>query len=110
MSLGTNDLAAKPADYKRALIEAIVTRVRAAGSAPAWLLPPRMPLADRGGLRAILRSELARLAVPAFDAEALDLPRGPDGIHPTPEGQAIVARNVAAALEPIVRSLERPAA
>src|SRR5262249_49529645 len=85
VSLGTNDLAAKPADSKRPLIEAIVTRMRTAGSAPAWLLPPRMPLPDRGGLRAILAPELARLAVPAFDAEPPDLPRW-DGIHPTPAG------------------------
>ena len=86
VSLGTNDLAAQPADYKRPLIEAIVLQIRAAGSAIAWLLPPRMPLPDRGGLRAILVAELARLAVPAFDAEPPDLPRGSDGIHPTPAG------------------------
>lgn len=86
VSLGTNDLGAKPADYKRALIEALVTRIRAAGSAAAWILPPSMPIPDRGGLRAILAGELARLHVPAFDSEALPLPRAGDGIHLTPAG------------------------
>jgi lysophospholipase L1-like esterase len=86
VSLGTNDLATKPADYKRPLVAAIVARIRAAGSAVAWFLPPRMPFADRGGLRALLAAELARLAVPAFPSDALELPRGPDGIHPTPAG------------------------
>jgi len=86
VSLGTNDLAANPAGYKRPLIEAIVMQIRAAGSAAAWLLPPRMPLPDRGGVRALLAAELARLAVPMHEAEPPDLPRGPDGIHPTPAG------------------------
>lgn len=95
VSLGTNDLAAKPADHKRPIIEAITARIRAAGSAVVWILPPRMPLPDRGGLRALLALELARLAVPAFDSESLDLPRGPDGIHPTPAGFAQWAAHIA---------------
>lgn len=86
VSLGTNDLATKPADYKRALIRSIIEQIRGAGSSAVWILPPGMPIPDRGGLRAILRDELARLSVPAFDSEALELPRGPDGIHPTPKG------------------------
>jgi lysophospholipase L1-like esterase len=86
VSLGTNDLAAKPADYKRAWIGALVTRIRAAGSDVAWILPPSMPIADRGGTRAILAEELARLAVPAFDSQQLTIPRASDGIHPTPAG------------------------
>lgn len=87
VSLGTNDLAAKPAEYKAPLIAAIVTRIRAAGSSVAWILPPTMPtVPDRGGLRGILAAELARLAVPAFDSTALTLPRAPDKIHPTPAG------------------------
>jgi lysophospholipase L1-like esterase len=87
VSLGTNDLAAKPAEYKAPLIAAIITRIRAAGSSVAWILPPTMPaVPDRGGLRGILAAELARLAVPAFDSTALTLPRAPDKIHPTPAG------------------------
>lgn len=86
VSLGTNDLAAKPAEHKRPLIAALVGRIRAAGSDVAWILPPAMPITDRGGTRAILAAELARLAVPAFDSEKLSLPRASDGIHPTPAG------------------------
>ena len=96
VSLGTNDLATKPAAYKRALVDKIVARIRAAGSSVGWILPPSMPLQDRGGLRAILKDELARLVVPAFDSEALDLPRGTDGVHPTPTGYDQWAASIAA--------------
>lgn len=96
VSLGTNDLAAKPAEHKRAHILALVGRIRAAGSDVAWILPPSMPLADRGGTRAILAEELARLSVPAFDSQKLTLPRASDGIHLTPAGYDMWAAHVVA--------------
>jgi lysophospholipase L1-like esterase len=95
VSLGTNDLAAKPADHKRPLIATLVARVRASGSGIAWVLPPSVPITDRGGIRAILAEELAQLAVPAFDSEKLTLPRAPDGIHLTPAGYDTWAGHIA---------------
>lgn len=119
VSIGANDaLRGQPVENVEANLRAIVRKARASGArvlvtgqkipinyGPAYArafeaLYPRVAKEEGAEFLPFLLEGVAM--VPSLNQA--------DGIHPTPEGQAIVAGNVAAALEPIVRGLVRPAA
>lgn len=85
ISLGTNDMRAGDPEPRRADVRTLIERIRGAGAEPAWIAPPTMPFADPG-IRAMLAGELAAAGVRLYPSEQLQIPRGPDKIHPTPAG------------------------
>lgn len=84
VSLGTNDsrtnwTAEEHAEHARKLLQMIVN----AGAQAVWVLPPSLPFADGDrGFSAMIRA----LGVPVFESSKLDIPRGPDNLHPTTRG------------------------
>jgi len=119
VSIGANDgLRAQPVENIEANLRAIVRKAKAAG-ARVLVTGQKIPTnygPDYTRAFEALYPKIAKEEGAAFLPFLLEgvamVPslNQADGIHPTPEGQAIVAENVAAALEPIVRALERPAA
>ncbi len=85
ISLGTNDEASAPgaADRERPALEQLVHRLESSGAALVWIGPPSLPLPRQGV------SDMIRAALPYYyPSEQLDIPRGPDGLHPTAAGYA----------------------
>jgi lysophospholipase L1-like esterase len=84
VSLGTNDSrtvwsATEHAAHAKQLLEMIVK----AGANVVWILPPSLPFSDGDrGFSEVIRS----LGVPVFESDKLDIPRGPDNLHPTTRG------------------------
>ena len=103
VSLGTNDSYMQPspgedigvrqAPYLEQLLE---TLEAARPRAIVWLSPPTLPAAavSLGPVMRLIESEHAvrfpeiKPRVAFFPSQSLVLPRGPDGIHPTPRGYA----------------------
>ena len=118
LETGANDmLRGQDADATRANVDAILARAR------RQVLPPRLVLL---GMRATpnlgdayvrrfaaIYPDLARmhgaLLVPFVLEGVAGIPRlnQPDGVHPTAEGQRIIAETVWRALEPILRATAR---
>jgi len=115
LETGANDmLRGTDLDSTRANLQAIVTRVRAARPEAAIVLAGMMAPPNLGRAYA----ERFRDLYPSLAADN-DLPlvpfllegvggvsrlNQPDGVHPTAEGQRLVARNVWAVLEPVLRT------
>lgn len=114
VALGANDgLRGLPVDALAANLEAIVTRVRAAGARvllAGMRLPPNYGAEYTGAFAAVFPAVARRTGVPlmpfllegvAGDARL----NQPDGIHPTAEGQRIIADRLWPYLRPL---LDRP--
>lgn len=81
--LGTNDLkAVDPALAAEA--RGLVEQARTVAPEVVWVAPPTMPFPDGPGVRAAI----AKAGADVFPSEALSIPRGPDGVHPTAVGYA----------------------
>jgi lysophospholipase L1-like esterase len=100
ISLGTNDEAVPSDEWRAAFAakaQALVADLMARGPrAVVWIIPPDMPFAAES-IQQITDGIMASGAV-TFDSRGLDIPRGPDNIHPTIEGTAGWAAAVWSAL------------
>jgi lysophospholipase L1-like esterase len=83
VSLGTNDMLLGAPLAEEPALRALVGRIQASGARQLWLMPPSMPFPDAG-----VRDMLERAGMDLFPSDALDIPRGPDQIHPTAMGYA----------------------
>jgi lysophospholipase L1-like esterase len=83
VSLGTNDMLLPFPSSEQADLDALVAQLRATSATLVWIGPPTEPFPDRG-----IRAMLARISVPLFRSDVLNLARGPDKIHPTAAGYA----------------------
>lgn len=89
VSLGTNDEYMQGADVvsrQRGALDRLRAMITASTADLVWIGPPTLPKASSNGIVGMLRD-----AIPSadyFPSEALTLPRGPDGIHPTARGYA----------------------
>ena len=85
VSLGTNDEKTAPgaAAREQPAFEELLDKLLAAGTEVVWIGPPSLPFPRQGV------SDMIRQGVPYyFRSEELDIPRGPDGLHPTASGYA----------------------
>ncbi len=84
ISLGTNDAAAN-ADWQAKFAgraKGLVDRLRAKGVRDIlWIIPPLMPF-DLG----VIAQGITDSGAGVFDSRPIDVPRGPDAIHPTIAG------------------------
>jgi acyl-CoA thioesterase-1 len=118
VELGANDgLRGQPLEAIEANLRAILERSRSAGAQvvlAGMKIPPNYGREYASGFEAIFR-ELAREQDVALIPFLLDGVAArpelnlPDGIHPNAEGQRIVARSVADALEPVLDAVSREA-
>lgn len=83
VSLGTNDMLMLDPRIETGQLRALVARIKASGARQLWLMPPTMPFDDHG-----VRAMLEEAGMDLFPSDALDIPRGPDLIHPTAMGYA----------------------
>lgn len=85
VSLGTNDEATAPGavERERPAFETLLGKLTATGADVVWIGPPELPFPRQGV------SDMIRSAVPYyFRSEQLDIPRGPDNLHPNAAGYA----------------------
>ena len=85
VSLGTNDEKLGPgaADRQAPYFDALLEKLLATGADLVWIGPPELPF-PRAGV-----SDMIRQKVPYyFASETLDIPRGPDSLHPNAAGYA----------------------
>jgi len=101
VSLGTNDSVSKAAgvvERTRVALDRLLTLLtgwkRADGATGpenvVWIGPPKLPVNLNPEIAKMLQ-DAAGLVAPRFSyyhSERLDLPRGPDGLHPTARGYA----------------------
>lgn len=89
--LGTNDEALKKygttdvLTKQRPAIDTLVQKIRASGAELVWICPPTNSFMDRP-LRDYLKSVAGSRRW--FQSENYDIPRQPDGLHPTVKGYA----------------------
>lgn len=80
VTLGSNELFLKNFDKRKPYVEKLVEKI---GSIPfVWIGPPNWK--EDVGFNAMMERTLPRGTY--FDSNGLDLPRGKDHIHPTPNG------------------------
>ncbi|HEX9620190.1 MAG TPA: SGNH/GDSL hydrolase family protein [Polyangiaceae bacterium] len=86
-SLGTNDeyLSLDSARGELPALDALIEIVRAGGAELGWIGPPRLPKPGNG-ISAVIQSKLPQNRY--FHSERFDIPRAPDGLHPTVLGYA----------------------
>ncbi len=117
LELGANDmLRGQDIPAMRANLQEIIHRTRSAHPEAALVIAGMQAAPNLGERYAVAFAEVFLDLAEANDAELipflLDGVAGipelnqPDGNHPTAEGQAIVAANVWAVLEPVLRGLE----
>lgn len=87
VSLGTNDeyMTGDAVKRQAPFLEQLLQRLGASGVEVGWIGPPKLPR-PTNGITPLLQSR-----VPAshyFHSEALQIPRGPDQLHPTLKGYA----------------------
>lgn len=82
VSLGTNDVALGPERQADDLDE-LLTTLTAEGATVVWIGPPELPF-EADAMLSLLRRE----APYYFESEDYDIPRAPDGLHPTAAGYA----------------------
>ncbi len=113
VALGANDgLRGQPLEAIEANLAAIVAKARAAGARvllAGMLMPPNYGGAYASGFAAIYPRLARQLELPLVPFLLEGVAGHPelnqaDGIHPTAEGQRIVARNVVPHLAPLVTS------
>lgn len=90
VSLGTND-AYMQGDWvvgrQQAALQALLAKIKASGAEAVWIGPPTLPLKTSNGIVPMLKATIPSSHYFPSDT-ALQLPRGPDGIHPTVAGYA----------------------
>lgn len=89
VALGTNDAYSNQGDRELAAMRQVAAAIRSAGADLIRIGPPALPAKQLGA--ALDRHYLDALAVEAphyFASDELELPRGPDGLHPTTLGFA----------------------
>lgn len=90
VSLGTNDAymlgGASVAEQQRLKLRDLVAMIKAAGADYVWIGPPTLPAAKSPEVLGMIRSEVPSSRY--YHSERLNLPRGPDGLHPTIKGYA----------------------
>jgi len=85
VALGTNDeaLGEGAADRQELYLEELLEKLYATGADVVWIGPPSLPFVRHGV------SDLIRDKSPFyFESESLDIPRGPDRLHPSAAGYA----------------------
>jgi hypothetical protein len=88
ISLGTNDEYLTGSDAvsrQREKTRLLIARIKTAGSDYVWIGPPTLPK-PTNGIVAMLRDEIPSSHY--YPSDALTIPRGGDGIHPTARGYA----------------------
>lgn len=85
VSLGTNDedLGAGAATRQAPYLEKLLDKLAASGADVVWIGPPTLPF-PRQGVADMIRKDVPYY----FESEWLDIPRGPDDLHPTAAGYA----------------------
>lgn len=91
VSLGANDFGRNDQANVFASINALVTKVRAAGARILWIEPLTMPFPDKLG---VVPAWKASVGEDYYPGSQLDIPRAGDKIHPTPAGYATFAEKV----------------
>lgn len=93
VSLGTNDAYGFTAQQVMAPTMALVQLLRATGAEVVWIGAPLLP--ERASGQPLSTATLAMIETKAddegayfFDSDPLQIPRGPDGLHPTVGGYA----------------------
>jgi len=89
VSLGTNDAMLPNTKEFEQGVDQLLASAKRAGVKVLWILPPTMP--ERVALQDAVRAVVRAKADHYFDSTTLDIPRGGDGIHPTPQGAALWA-------------------
>jgi lysophospholipase L1-like esterase len=85
VSLGTNDEAMGPgaADRQAGPLEELLAKLHDTGADIVWIGPPSLPF-PRQGVADMIRHDVPYY----FASENLDIPRGPDNLHPNAVGYA----------------------
>ena len=91
ISLGTNDAFMQGADVvakQRTQLERLLQQLQ--GRDVVWIGPPTLPNPPSPGIVLMIQEAAGALAprFHYFHSERLQIPRGPDGIHPTVRGYA----------------------
>ena len=92
VSLGTNDEYLQPqtggavVGRQRPHLDALLSKIEASGAEVAWIGPPQLPKPQSNGVVAMLQDVIPRSHY--FFSEQLEIPRGPDGLHPNVRGYA----------------------
>ena len=86
VSLGTNDeyLGSGAGQRQYASTVALLQKLKAAGAEVYWIGPPK--LTKHNGVVEMIQSLVPKSDY--FDSRQLEIPRGPDGLHPTARGYA----------------------
>lgn len=105
VTLGSNELFLKNFDSRRPYVERLVAKMD--GIPFVWIGPPNWK--EDVGFNAMMLTTLPRGTY--FDSNGLDLPRGADHIHPTPQGGIIWTDSIMSwmAYSPHPIPAERPA-
>lgn len=83
ISLGTNDSKGNlTAEKHTEAIRQLVATIRSSGAEPFWILPPKLPWEQH--FSDLVRAE----GIKVFESSAVQIPMGPDQIHPTGAGYA----------------------
>jgi len=91
VSLGTNDayMQGDVWERQRPALERLLDKLEASGAEVVWITPPTLPVVHNGmRVDAGFLDTLSREAPNVFDSTALNIPRGPDGLHPNVAGLA----------------------
>ncbi len=91
ISLGTNDGYMSGDVWARQApsLKKLLDRIEASGAEVVWIGVPELPRTQSGmKLDEGFLDELSDAAPSWFDSAAMDIPRGPDGLHPTARGYA----------------------
>lgn len=83
VSLGTNDEKTSPGAVEREApaLATLLGKLAATGADVVWIGPPELPF-PRQGVSDMIRAEVPYY----FESENLDIPRGPDDLHPNAAG------------------------
>lgn len=84
VSLGTNDAALADPTVERAQLQKLLAALVATGAKVVWIAPPKVKLPSESVVREMIRAT----GLDVFPSDALAIPRGPDGLHPTAAGYA----------------------
>lgn len=85
ISLGTNDAYSNSSPEQIAEdVEELVTLIKEHGAHPIWIGEPELPEAPNDEILDAIQEH----APYYFNSSAIDIPRGPDGLHPTATGYA----------------------
>lgn len=88
VSLGTNDeyLTGDAVRRQAPYLDQLLQRLTVAGAEVVWIGPPTLPKAASNGIVALIQSKVA--ASQYFPSQTLQIPRGPDQLHPSAKGYA----------------------